>query len=174
MSQSTILEFYRGNIRDSRGRTIEDVQAQNTSELEEVHDYIQWMFPLTEKSAFNPTAPILRAEDIRTFRDDSNLRRRLIASLQVMLHFYGLQLDTNSDLPSITFAPTFDARASSWITIGNHNYLRITRILRSLALLGESAHAKAFLTCLEDIFARFPTIIGDRTPHFWTEALRAG
>ena len=35
-----------------------------SSQLESMHCYIQWLFPLCEKSPFNGSAPVLQREEI--------------------------------------------------------------------------------------------------------------
>ncbi|MGK7944758.1 MAG: opioid growth factor receptor-related protein, partial [Microcystaceae cyanobacterium] len=52
-SNSNLINFYLGNTVDHRGRKIEDIWQWNDHQLESVHDYIQWLFPLKEKSGFN-------------------------------------------------------------------------------------------------------------------------
>ena len=59
-----LIEFYRGIAPDSEGRTLADLWAFSDDEMEEVHDFIQWMFPLREPSRFNPDAPLLTDEDV--------------------------------------------------------------------------------------------------------------
>ena len=65
----------------------------------------------------------------------------------------------------------FDRRAANWLTPGNHNFLRITRILKSLTILGHEDMARAFLECLSTIFDDHRGIIGDRTWDFWRAAI---
>jgi hypothetical protein len=50
---SKLINFYLGNECDHRGRNIIAIWQWNNEQLETVHDYIQWLFPLKEKSAFN-------------------------------------------------------------------------------------------------------------------------
>ena len=45
-TDSPIVQFYRGNGRDHRGRSLAEIVAWSDAMLESVHDYIQWMFPL--------------------------------------------------------------------------------------------------------------------------------
>ena len=155
---SAILDFYRGG-RDVRGRSLDQVLAWDDALLEMVHDYIQWLFPLPERSAFNADAPLLTSEDIAAFRNDPALRDRLRAAYHRMLRFYALPTDT---------AETF---AAQWLTPGNHNFLRITRILRCLRLLGLEAEARDFLNHLEALYtAGAGRIIGSRTLEYWRRA----
>jgi len=83
-----LLAFYRGG-RDTEGRTLDQILAWDDVELEYVHDYIQWLFPTTRRSAFNPVAPVLTDEVISFFRRDGALRDRLLAAFDRMLRFYG-------------------------------------------------------------------------------------
>ena len=85
-----LLRFYRLEGPDAHGRTLLDIWAWDAARLEGVHDYIQWLFPLPQPSAFNPRAPILTQATIAAFHADAQLRERLLRSLALMLDFYGL------------------------------------------------------------------------------------
>lgn len=90
-----------------------------------------------------------------------------------MLDFYGLALTTRADGQiEVDRAPNFDDRGPLWLRLGNHNFLRITRILRSLTLLGCEQHAAAFFHSLEQIYVDNADTIGETTMRYWREALR--
>ena len=76
-----LLRFYRLEGADARGRTLADIWSWGAGRLEDVHDYIQWLFPLPEPSAFNPDAPILTEDAVDAFHADAHLRQRLLRSL---------------------------------------------------------------------------------------------
>ena len=169
----SLLRFYTGGT-DDRGRTLDDILAWDDARLEAVHDYIQWLFPSPEPSAFNTSAPRLSAQDIAAFRDDPALQGRLLAAFRRMLEFYGFELGGGDARPEVleTRGPT--ARARAWLTPGNHNMLRITRILRCLTLLGLTAHARAFLGALERLYdAGAAPAIGTVTMRYWRDAVSA-
>jgi hypothetical protein len=44
-ANSKIVDFYKGKIPDSEGRMIYDIYKYDYSELEGIHNYIQWLFP---------------------------------------------------------------------------------------------------------------------------------
>ena len=46
-------------------------------QLEAVHDYIQWLFPLPEPSGFNVAAPVLDRDSIQEFRTRPELQQKL-------------------------------------------------------------------------------------------------
>ena len=168
MADRELLEFYAGRGPDDRGRRIENIWAFSNDELESVHDYIQWLFPLAEGSAFNPRAPLLDAETIELFRSDAVLRKNVDRSLRVMLAFYGLAIAGRE----ILRVPTFGERSKTWLRPQNHNFLRLTRVLRSLTILGHGERARQLLDCLIAIDEKVPGVIGDSTLRYWRDAVR--
>lgn len=160
MVASPIVAFYRGQGNDHRGRTLPQIWSFSLAALEDTHDYIQWLFPLTERSAFNPAAPILTPADIATFRAEAMIQAHLARSLRVMLHFYGFT-------PEMSPAPHFAKRAAVWLAPHNHNFLRLTRILKSLRVLGRAADADSLRAALELLARDHSRIIGPDTLSFW-------
>jgi hypothetical protein len=165
-----LLRFYRLEGQDARGRTLPDIWDWDDARLEDVHDYIQWLFPLPEPSAFNPLAPILDATAIAAFHESPHLRQRLLRSLERLLAFYGLTLTAAGDTVRVTRAPSFADRSRTWLRAGNHNHLRLTRILTSLRLLGLEDHAAALADCLEAIAREHPHAISATTLAYWRRA----
>ena len=167
---SRLIDFYLNQKPDAAGRSIAEIWTWNETQLENCHDYIQWLFPLPEASAFNPNAPRLTPTDIETFGSSSELRNRLLQSLKLMLNFYGLQLH---ETPlEITESENFAQHAANWLDCGNHNHLRLTRILRCLTLLGLNEFAQALFDCLSQIYQAHPQRISDRSFAFWQAAVR--
>jgi hypothetical protein len=168
-----LLSFYAGTRPDDHGRWLSEIQLWSDRELEQVHNYIQWLFPLAERSGFNVDAPILDAKVIEEFRSRSNLRHNLQTSFRRMLGFYGLEIEDIGEL-TVVRAPSFAERAENWISPSNHNHLRITRILKSLKLLGLESEADAFFECLADIYrvesAKAVPKISEVTFRFWQSA----
>ncbi len=149
-----LIEFLNGTSPDSEGRRLSEIVAWPDERLERVHDFIQWMFPLTEPSPVNPAAPVLDAATIAAVRAQPEALANLQAAYQRMLRFY---------------------RASShWITPGNHNHLRITRILKCLRLTGLDAEAREFFEWLSAIYeqerAKPNPGITARSFEFWRHA----
>ena len=67
-----------------------------------------------------------------------------------MLRFYGMELQSEPLL--VVQGPNFAESSANWLSPWNHNHLRITRILKSLSLLGLEREAQAFLDWLTDLF----------------------
>jgi hypothetical protein len=171
-TSDNILDFYQGQSPDLSGRMIENIWSWDYQRLEYTHDYIQWLFPLKEKSQFNRSAPVLNDKVIQAFRSDAQLRLRLKKSLEVMLGFYGLECHElgNTDI-EIAKSDEYLERKQEWIEAGNHNYLRITRILTSLRLLGLENYARAFFQCLNQIYSEESKNIGSKTYAYWKSAV---
>lgn len=172
-SPDPIVAFYAGTGLDAAGRRLAEILAWDDCRLEQVHDFIQWLFPTDEPSAVNPLAPLVTRETVEAFAQDAALRRQLLASFERMLRFYGLERREEAGQVLIRPASTYQARRDNWLVPGNHNHLRITRILTSLGLLGLGAEAEAFGACLTRVFEREGrTAITDRTFRFWMNALK--
>jgi hypothetical protein len=167
-----IVRFYEGNGTDDRGRSLADIVAFDDGELERIHDFIQWLFPLRERSSANPDAPRLDEATIEAFRARPELRAALRRSFDRMLAFYGFRRAGER----VAIADSF-AERSGWLTPGNHNHLRLTRMLKSLRLLGDEPAALALFHALADIEAEERRSgsgrISARTYRFWREAIES-
>lgn len=166
-----LIPFYLGEAADSEGRWLRDLRAWDHRRLESVHDYIQWLFPTRQRSAFNPGAPTLDDAAIQTFRTDARLRASLLDSLRQMLDFYGFGCREENGQPLIETAANWDARRREWFHAGDHNLLRITRILDCLSTLGLEPHARAFLRALDAVCDAATGTIPARTREFWRAAV---
>lgn len=151
-ANARITGFLSGESPDGEGRYLTEIQRWPDRELESVHDFIQWMFPLTEPSPVNPDAPVLDAETIAEIRARPELQEAVRASLESMRRFY--------------------EESTHWISPGNHNHLRITRILKCLKLVGLDLEAAAFFSYLEGIYAAAGPRITARSFEFWRDSLR--
>jgi hypothetical protein len=141
---SRLTEFYRGLAPDTEGRTINDLWAYSDREMEDVHDFIQWMFPLRVPSQFNHRAPLVSDADGAAFQADPALRDALRRSFDRFLAFLGLA----SEGGKVVEGPDFDLKSNVW-RHPNHNWLRITRVLTSTRILGLEAEGQAFFAFLK-------------------------
>jgi Opioid growth factor receptor (OGFr) conserved region len=174
VANTPIIGFYSGTQPDHRGRFLGEIQGSPDAQLESVHDYIQWLFPLPERSRFNVAAPVLTDESIHEFRTRPELQENLRASFLRMMNFYGFEARLEEPI-TVTRGPNFAAKTAGWLSPGDHNHLRITRILRCLTVLGLEAEAKAFFDCLSEIYEDEQNkplpAISDETMLYWKEAV---
>jgi hypothetical protein len=162
---SRLTDFTRGDAPDAAGRMISEIWAFSDRELESVHDFIQWIFPLREASRFNADAPLVRDGDIEEFRSDPGLLRSLLRSFDVYLAFLGLAREGEGEGVRIVPAADFD-RKKSVFRDPNHNWLRITRVLASTRMLGLEHESRAFFAYLEPLRAT----IDPTTFRYWQDA----
>lgn len=164
-----LVAFYRDGAPDDDNRTLAQILGWDDHRLEAIHDYIQWLFPLPERSGANPSAPTLDDATITAFRSTPIMRDRLRQAFLRMLRFYGL-LWTDGPAPTVDRAANFAIRSQDWLWSMNHNHLRLTRILRSLRLLGLEGESAALFRALERIHQEFPGRITARTFEYWRAA----
>ncbi|KAI1417913.1 opioid growth factor receptor conserved region-domain-containing protein [Hypoxylon sp. FL1857] len=155
-----LLLFYHVNGHDEqspKGSFI-DILRLPDEDLEKKHDFIQWLFPLAEESVHNSNAPILDEETVLIFRHhhDDWLRENVKLALQRMMWFYGY--DTVWRDGKLETAEIEGPRQKfRWLTPSSHNHLRISRMLKSLRILGMPHEAEV----VYDTFRRTNIIWGD-------------
>ena len=159
---SALLEFYRGAGVDARGRTLAELWAYSDGEMEAVHDFIQWMFPLREPSRFNPDAPLVSDIEVAAFRVEPALRANLRRSLGRFLAFVGLKMVDGRVVEAADFA-----RKAEVFRRPNHNWLRISRVLASTRVLGLAAESRAFHAALLELQADGRAAIAAETLGYW-------
>ncbi|CAK4030315.1 opioid growth factor receptor region [Lecanosticta acicola] len=154
--QPFIVRFYskpdknHPSTEDPEGRTLKDMLNYSNDELESHHDYIQYLFPLPEKSMVNPEAVLIDLETYHAFQEDPTLRARLFEAFKRMASFYGFDLTGSEKDPVLTPKENFKKLAGqTWLTHFDHNHLRITRIIRCLRVLSLEKVATAFFESLE-------------------------
>jgi hypothetical protein len=142
--------FLTGTGRDGRERLAIDVLGFSDQRLEEVHDYIQWLFPLPTRSGAQPGAPVLTQAEIEAIRADQSAQDTLAKATERMLLFYQ------------------DTRW--WLTSYDHNHLRITRIIRSLRILTGREDAQRFYKAILDLNDAAGSPVNARSLEFWADA----
>jgi len=101
--------------------------------LEIGHGYIQWLFPIRERGV-NPSAVPLTLVEAQEMSRDTEIRANIIASYKLMLDFYGIEL-IDEDSGAVQRSKRYKTRYEN-LMIKNHNWLRITRILKCLGEVG--------------------------------------
>ena len=143
----SLVDFLNGTGPDHQGRYLRDIWDFDDKAIEQTHDFIQWMFPLTEKSMSVPGVPVLSTTDIEAIRTSEVARSNLEKSAQWYLGF--LQ------------------RNDHWINSYDHNHLRITRAIKSLAILISKKSATSFLNSVFQIAGNRIQNVGQNAIKFW-------
>lgn len=165
LSAHPLIAFYRGDGTDHQGRTLQDLWALPPFWLEHTHDYIQWLFPISEAGRFNGFAPLLGEVEQAAFAEEAMLRANQRRSLDVILAFFGL---TRRDL-IIEALPELNMREHIWLKRGGHNHLRITRIIRSLYLCHQPDLARAFQQAVIEI-GTTQGVVSEQSISYWRAA----
>lgn len=160
-----LINFYCGEGLDHKGRRLDDIWALSPFWLEHTHDYIQWLFPIPEAGRFNSFAPLLTPTVQAAFERSDVMRQHQQRSLEVMLNFFGLTWDENG----IAAQPTLAIPTHIWLKAGGHNHLRITRIIRSLALCHQPDLARAFQQAVIEVGTQ-QGVVSESSIQYWREA----
>lgn len=163
-----ILPFYQNKGPDSMGRWISEIWGWRDAPKELCHDYIQWLFPLKEASGFNSNAPVLDETLLKLMKSDPHVIKNLEQSFAVMMKFYGFTYDEKNH--TLQYATHFNERAADWLNPGNHNFLRLTRILKCLMNFGLIERAEALFNKLEQIHRNHPGVCEGAYP-YWKAAV---
>lgn len=144
-TENDLYEFLLGNIQNDSKKSIYDLWYADTYFLEHNHKYMDWMFPLDVKSN-SSTTPIILNKDM--FMGNKEIRKNILISFSVFLKFLGLKYEDGKVIRGSNFA----SRSILWLNWDNHNYKRISRILRCLMLMGCEKEALAFYECLSELY----------------------
>ena len=141
-----IRYFLAGDIPDYKGRYFDGILERSNDWLEKCHDYIQLIFPTDKHSSYNLFAPVITAYEAEELSNDPIVQENMRKAVKRMMDFYA---------------------ETGWITRNNHNYLRISRILRSLRLFHLDAEADEFYDFITKIADEHTDVITTKTRGYW-------
>ena len=159
------IQFFRNERMNANGMYIETILDFDDVFREEVHDYVQWIFPIDSVSANEPRAPIVNNMMIYAFMTIDKLKEMQIKAFIFMLDHFGLVYEADE----IEKGPAFQ-ECKHRLAHDNHNLVRITRILRSLYLLDQKCLAKKFFSFLSELRLN-DIFIMDVTYYHWANAV---
>ena len=133
-SNIKIVDFLEGAEPNINKLYIQDIWDLSDEEIENTHDFIQWLFPTDKPSRYNLAAPVLSEQDILNIRNSEKAKKNLKYSANWFLNF----LD----------------RHSYWIDKHDHNQLRIKRIKKCLRLLIDKNLSEKFLNRVNEFKER--------------------
>merc|ERR1711920_795153 len=129
---------------------------------------VQWIFPTDECSMFNMGAPILNGQLAKDVREEPACIEAIQKCFRKFMGFLGLQVVDGPPLV-VEKAEHFNERIRDcWKPMfgGNHNWLRISRVLHCLRLTGLNDEAAAFLACLEKLIKEDKIPAQGSLPHW--------
>ena len=134
---------------DFKERTLEQIQRYSDIQIEQIHDFIQIVFPKNRPSISNPHTHYLADNTtIERIQTNKSIKRNVIESSQWFLSFL--------------------KRNESWKSQYNHNHLRITRIIGCLRLIVSDEEANKFYKSILELSGHGK--INKITLEFWQNA----
>lgn len=143
------ISFMSGEGKDCKGRSLEEILAFSDDEKEAHHDYVQWIFPTKQPSAFNKNAPILNDDLILAIKNNEKALENQKKAFCSMMKFYGFNY--NGSQKKLNESDNFVERKAAWFKDGDHNLLRLTRILECLTLLDLNDERNALFNKLSEM-----------------------
>lgn len=151
MEHHRLLLFLEGAGPNGDGRFIDEVLALDDTQIEHVHTFIQWLFPLDEPSRAQPQSPVLLKGEVELIRQSNLAQQNLVMATERMLAFYRLN--------------------RHWHGRFDHNHLRISRIIASLRLLRGEFAAAMFLREIENLVEKGGNLVSTESRKYWRRAL---
>jgi len=146
------VNFLTNNEPDFKNRFLKDIWNFSDEDIEHTHDFIQLLFPLNEESnAVSNGIYLDSSEAIHSIKFNKLATENIVKSSKWFLSFL--------------------ARNSHWKRKHDHNYLRVTRIIKSLRLLVSDQEANKFYeSFMQLIDENLISRINSTTLHYWENA----
>lgn len=169
---SELIKFYKGE-RNRNNVTLEEVWGFSDHELENIHNYIQWIFPIVEPDYWDRDTPKLSEKDIQIFKNSKLFKTKVVKSLIVMSKFWGFDINyDNSGTLVMNKSESYNDKSKNWQTYMNHNFLRITRVIHCLNDLGFRNLAKVFYEGIIKVVGENRLKFNPNSVEFWKEAMK--
>lgn len=150
--------FFEGKEPDDLGRHLSKILCFGRIRMELTHNYIQRLFPLTEESRFSK-CDLITEDDIAIFQRNLAAQDGMRKAYQKMLWFW--KLDEKQYQNSVY---------RHWNSYNNHNHYRMSRVLKSLLLLGMEEEYKDFSMRIHWIIDHPQQYrVSDDTARIWME-----
>ena len=141
--------FLTNSEPDFKNRFLNDIWNFSDEDIEHTHDFIQLLFPLNEKSE-----SVFHGYYLNTESSIINVKSNDLAKSNIV--------------KSSKWFLSFLERNSHWRRRHDHNYLRITRIIKSLRLLVSDDEADTFYQLILNILTEEDRLkINSETLEFW-------
>ncbi len=153
------VDFLKGKTTDRHGRKITDFMNLSEREMEDDHEWIQWVFPINTPSPHNPFAGQIFDGASGYFRQGSKLADQQFNFLNKYSDSIGLGWRNGKPDPQKFFSVINDPY--------NHHVKRISRVLKHLMLTGKHYTAKHWFSWLLQMIGYNPNVISGYTVALW-------
>jgi hypothetical protein len=149
--ENTLIAFLEGRKADDKNRLLTTMWNFTPQELEQKHDFIQWWFPTKTRSVYNQNAPLLDDSIIQQIKRNPQALNNMRESFKRICNFFGIEIVKDNGTVACRKARDWPRPGNVW-TRGNHNLLRISRILESLGLMGLHSEQNALFQFLDTLY----------------------
>lgn len=176
-----LTAFLSGTGPDRHNRYYSGFIGYTDKQLEYDHSYIQWVFPTETPSAVNVFAPVISRDQAKQLTKIEAVRENLHKMFLRMLLFYGISLISNEDLDKREDASFVvirrdrrttwifhKRRVDEWLQEGNHNLLRISRMLECLYIFDKKEEYELLCKIVNTFAAYKPEIKEWACWSYWT------
>lgn len=163
-----VIAFFGGQGEDAEGRSLLQILEWGDELMECCHNYVQWLFPTDEPSRFNSDAPLIDESVGLAASRDPVVKENFLKGFARFMKFLGLSIVTQSGELQLAKAANFEKRKlMCWEGPQNHNWMRVSRVLRCLQIMGFEEELLALHDCLEMIVDELPGMVDDDIVQIW-------
>jgi hypothetical protein len=145
------IDFYCNRATNIDGDSYQDLLKFSDYQLEDSHTAFGWLFPLTEATSLSSKHPVLTKSDVNRLLDDADAMHNFRDAYRAVIRYFN---------------------NPNWV-YGQHNHLRITRVIRCFRIFGMYWQADAVYKLAKKFYEKYPTEIGTRTLEFWDRAIKS-
>lgn len=177
------VEFLCGRAPDFKGRWVSEYATWDNDKWEECHDHMQWAFPTRTASAYNPNAPLVPADYqfvLDTYHpalDAIGVQSTILILLRHYLASVGVAFSDTIDIKTGYYKLFWAEKNATycdfndWSIDGNHNLLRMTRVLECLGIFGlDHAKEELYNFLVYTVAADKTNMLSAKTVAFWSAA----
>ena len=144
------LKFLQNEEPDIYGRLLIDIWKFKNKDIENIHDYIQFIFPLDK-----PSQSVFHNMYLKTNQEIYEIRTSKLAKSNI--------------IKSARWFLLFLQKNSKWKNKYDHNHLRISRIIQCLRLLVYDNEADNFFNAILGLLD-IDSLINKETLEFWKQS----
>lgn len=156
-----LLRFFRGENNPSFPHRLEDIVVYTDEQMEDYHDFIQWIFPTIYPSRYS-RAPIIDESFAKHLHADHTACKNYCRTCQRYLNYMNFDCEGDGKIVDST-------RNIPFYRLPYHNFLRITRMLDSLNQTAHNACSKAIYEKMFEVMhnSRQQYIVNEDTLNYW-------
>jgi hypothetical protein len=146
------IHFIEGSGKTGHGRSFDEIMKYSDQQLENDHQYIQWIFPLPAASMFNSTSPVI---DVKELQKYPQAKEAILGSYEKLTKFWGIY-ENPVDAQRITL-------------LNGHNGLRFSRFLQSMVYHNQADLAERTLDVVKANLSLLSPTLGRSGKTLWEE-----